>query len=181
MYALFICRSSALTIENKLTFLGFIFVFSKPVEKTWRRTHKVRPYSQAVNPPQWPRRPFLSPPSILLLFCSPSPIYLVPPGLENLLHPPSSFLPPSLTLSFIGRLSSLSEADTSFVKADSHSFSRLLHAALCFMLRHVGCLHLSIYFNYVLIARRPLFKRLLIISIRLMWKIGCGLWFPPLS
>lgn len=88
MYALFISLFSVLTIENKLTFLGFIFVFSKPVEKTWRRTQEVRPYSQAVNPPRWPHRPFLSPPSILLLLCSPSPIYLVPPGLQTPRTPP---------------------------------------------------------------------------------------------
>lgn len=156
MYALFISLFLALTIENKLTFLGFIFVFSKPVEKTWRRTQEVRPYSRAVNPPRWPYRLFLSPPSILLLLCSPSPIHLVPPGLET------PKLPPSLTLPFIGRLSSLSEADTSFVKGDSHSFSRLLHTALYFMLRHVGCLLLSIYFNYVLIACRPLLNACLL-------------------
>lgn len=158
MYALFICLFSAVTIENKLTFLGFIFVSSKPAEKTWRRTQEVRPYSQAVNPPQWPHRPFLSPPSILLLLCPPSPIHLVSPGLETLQLPP----PPFLSLPFIGRLSSLSEADTSFVEADSHSFSRLLHTALCFMLRHVGCLLLSIYFNYVLIACRPLLNACLL-------------------
>lgn len=91
MYALFICLFSAVTIENKLTFLGFIFVSSKPAEKTWRRTQEVRPYSQAVNPPQWPHRPFLSPPSILLLLCPPSPIHLVSPGLETLQLPPPPF------------------------------------------------------------------------------------------
>lgn len=51
MYALSSALFSALTIENKLTFLGFIFVFSKPAEKTWRQTQEVRPYSQPVNPP----------------------------------------------------------------------------------------------------------------------------------
>lgn len=94
MYALFICLFSAVTIENKLTFLGFIFVSSKPAEKTWRRTQEVRPYSQAVNPPQWPHRPFLSPPSILLLLCPPSPIHLVSPGLETLQLPPPLSLTP---------------------------------------------------------------------------------------
>lgn len=75
MYALFISLFSALTIENKLTFLGFIFVFSKPVEKTWRRTQEVRPHSQAVNPPRWPYRPFLF-----------SPFHSSPP-LLSLSHP----------------------------------------------------------------------------------------------
>lgn len=88
MYALFFALFSALTIENKLTFLGFIFVFSKPVEKTWRRTQEVRPYSQAVNPPRWPCRPSFSPPSILLFLSSPSPIHLDPPSLETSKPPP---------------------------------------------------------------------------------------------
>ena len=95
--ALYLSPLSALTIENKLTFLGFIFVFSKPVEKTWRRTQEVRPHSQAVNPPRWPSRPFLSPPPILLLLFSPSPFYLVPLGLQTPQLPNSP--PPRLPLS----------------------------------------------------------------------------------
>lgn len=51
MYALFRRLLSVLTIENKLTFLGFILLSSEPVEKTRRRSLEVRPYSQAVNPP----------------------------------------------------------------------------------------------------------------------------------
>lgn len=152
MYSLFICLFLELTIENKLTFLGFIFVFSKPAEETWRRTQEVRPYSQAVNSPQWPHHPFLFPPSILFPLCSPSPIHLASPPAVLLL----------LSLSFTGCLSSLSEADTIFVEAGSHSLSRPLHTALCFMLRHVGCSLLSIYFNYVLIARCPLLNACLL-------------------
>ncbi len=73
-----------------------------------------------------------------------------------------TYTPSALSPSFTGHLSSLSEADTSFVKGDSHSFSRLLHTAPRFMLRHVGCLLPSIYFNYVLIARRPLLNACLL-------------------
>lgn len=81
MYALFFCPSSTVTIENKLTFLGFIFVSSKPAEETWRRTGEVSPYSQAVNPRQvTPPPPSFSPPR----HSSPSPIHLVSPGLETL-------------------------------------------------------------------------------------------------
>lgn len=50
MYALFRRLLSVLTIENKLTFLGFIPLSSEPVEKTRRRSLEVGPYSQAVNP-----------------------------------------------------------------------------------------------------------------------------------
>lgn len=64
MYALFFGPSSTATIENKLTFLGFIFVSSKPAEETWRRTGEVSPYSQAVNPRQvTPPPPSFSPPT----------------------------------------------------------------------------------------------------------------------
>lgn len=52
MYALFRRLLSVLTIENKLTFHGFILLSSEPVEKTGRRSLEVRPYSQAVNPPR---------------------------------------------------------------------------------------------------------------------------------
>lgn len=82
-----------------------------------------------------------------------------PPQLSQLFSPfrlqnshTRLFLP---HLSFNGRLSSLSEADASFVKGVSHSFRRLLQPALYFMLRHVGRLLLSICFNYPLIARCP--------------------------
>lgn len=79
MYALFNTLFWALTIENKLTFLGFIFVSSKPVERTWRRTQEVRPYSQPVNPPRWPHRPFLP---FFSVFPPPPHIHLGPPVLE---------------------------------------------------------------------------------------------------
>lgn len=158
MYALFISLFSALTIENKLTFLGFIFVFSKPVEKTWRRTQEVRPYSQAVNPRRWPYRPFLSPPSILLLLCSPSPIHLVPPGLETPKLPPS--LSPSLfhwtPLQLEWGRHKLCQRRLTFIQP------AVAHTALHFMWRHVGCLLLSICFNYVLIACRPLLNACLL-------------------
>lgn len=52
MYARFRRLLSVLTIENKLTFLGFILLSSEPVERTRRRSLEVRPYSQAVNPPR---------------------------------------------------------------------------------------------------------------------------------
>lgn len=152
MYALSNALFSALTIENKLTFLGFIFVFSKPAEKTWRQTQEVRPYSQPVNPPWWPHRPFLSPPSILLPLYSPSSIYLVPPGLETPKRPPPSF---SNSLFHWTPLQLEWGRHKLSYKGASHSLSRLLQAALYFMLRHVGRLLLSIYFNYVLIARCP--------------------------
>lgn len=165
MYALFICLRSASTIENKLTFLGFIFVFSKPAEKNLEahpggQAILTGCQSSAVTPPPLSFSPVHSSPPLLSLSYPFSP--------SRLRNSPNSppfaprAPPPSLTLSFIGRLSSLSEADTSFVKGDSHSFSRLLHAALCFMLRHVGCLPPSIYFNYVLIARRPLLNACLL-------------------
>lgn len=52
MYALLRRLLSVLTIENKLTFLGFILLSSESVEETGRRSLEVRPYSQAVNPPR---------------------------------------------------------------------------------------------------------------------------------
>lgn len=95
MYALFFCPSSTVTIENKLTFLGFIFVSSKPAEETWRRTGEVSPYSQAVNPRQvTPPPPSFSPPTPFFSLSHP---FSLPPGLETL-QPSSS--PSFLSLPF---------------------------------------------------------------------------------
>lgn len=162
MYALFISPLSALTIENKLTFLGFIFVPSKPEEKTWRRSAEVRAYSRAVNPLQWPYRPlsfspFHSSPSLLSLSH-----HFSISRLKILSTPPPPF---SLTPFHWMPLQ---------LEWGRHKLFGLrltyIQPAPRFMLRHVGCLLASIYFNYVLIARRPLFKCLLIISIRLDMK-----------
>lgn len=139
MYALFLRPSSTVTIENKLTFLGFIFVSSKPAEETWRRTGEVSPYSQAVNPRQvTPPPPSLSPPPPTPFFSLSHPFSLPrlrnSPTLHHRHHPP----PPFSHSLFIGRLSSLSEADTSFVEADSHSLRRLLHTALASHVKTCG-------------------------------------------